>query len=270
MVMGGGRRLLVSIDVEHTGNGAYSSDITQVGADAHIFDATGDTPTLVPAALDGEQWTFRSDVKSQQKLSRHLPSHFHLSFPFTRLFAGPPFTDVMAELSKDILALKAEHKLEQVLFVGHKVLTCDAVVLEFNFARAAMSFCDFQQSLGVEGWVDTFTSLKEIKEFKLLKNFDLGTIYQEVTGCLLENAHDALADARATSRVLQHPPCLVWLAEPTNFIGRKSTCLSSFAKRQKDFCYIDKPELCPGKFSQEEMFSQEVRVRCYWTIVLNF
>ena len=73
-----------------------------------------------------------------------------------------------------------------------------------------------------------------------------------------------------TSRVLQHPPCLVWLSTPTNFIGRRTSCLSSFARKQKAYCYLLKPEVCPGKFSQEEMFSQEVRVRCYWTIVLNF
>ena len=247
--------LLISLDLEHTGWGAYTSDMMQLAADAHLFSSGN--PSLVAAVLDGEPWTFSADVQTNQKLNLNLPSNFHHSFPFSRLHDGLSLKAVMDSFENDVLRLKKEHQVDQVWLCGHNAFKCDAVVLEFHLSRHSMSFEDLLVRLGVVGWIDSLTLIPRT-ELKNAASKKLGDLYKFVTdGVALENAHDALADVGAQSRVMKHPSVLSLLAS-TEFIGRTTRECHEFIRRQKTSHFSDTHEKVVPSFTSDEMNNQEV------------
>jgi len=101
----------------------------------------------------------------------------------------------------DINQLKSNSKLDKVWIVGHNVISSDMLVLYSQCKRESVDYGKYLQSLGVEGIIDTLKIARTLNSSS--EGVGLAHLYKKYTGRELDDAHDALADAKATATLLK-------------------------------------------------------------------
>ena len=107
---------------------------------------------------------------------------------------------MLNKVKVEIIKLKTSKQIDKIWIAGHNVIASDMLVLYAQCKREKIVFGDYLRSLGVEGIIDT------LKIARLLpgssEGVGLGYLYKKYTGSEFADAHDALADAKATAKLL--------------------------------------------------------------------
>lgn len=155
---------------------------------------------------------FTRYIRTEEKIS-YGALHVHQITP-DMIKDADSFPQVMESFSQWIL----KHSNNQpIIMLAHNGKNFDEIVMANNFIIHGLDYGEFLEKIKCTGFVDTLSllkncrsKLKTIKARSLLTpvdekgnvSFALGCCYQTFCEKLLEDAHDALADARALLNVM--------------------------------------------------------------------
>lgn len=141
--------------------------------------------------------------------NRHLDGRAEAVHGITKsmLAGAPSFPEAMTLLKN---TLKPHIQGAKVVFCAYNGKGYDDPILFSNFFRNQMKFSTFMQDLNVIGFVDALDIIKDLRASGVLPeakseqgiaNMKLGSCHFTYCGVPIQNAHDALNDARAVVNV---------------------------------------------------------------------
>lgn len=162
-------RPLLCIDVESTGPSVDNDRIVQISATKHY--------------VDKDPITWKSLINPGVPIPREVQEVHGISDAM--IAEAPKFADIAAQLAKTAMT--------NVDYLGQNV-TFDLRILRSEFRRAGVNW-DWERTDSLV--IDT------LRIRQVTQPNDLSTIYREVVGRELENAHDAAADVSAVEEILE-------------------------------------------------------------------